>query len=119
MAQPDSEEFWVTNTGYIPVTSTGYDHLKADAFFQKPQNVGREVALASLLVTEPTPLSRGLRSARAGWAGAPAPRPFPPGRGCDARRAAGASGRVGRRWVGSLRARPMDAGVEVRAPVAV
>lgn len=61
LAQPESEEFWVSNTGYIPVTRTGYDRLKAQGFFQQPQNVGREVAMESLLVTEPTPLSRGLR----------------------------------------------------------
>ena len=61
LATPESEEFWATNTGYIPVTHSGYDRLKAEHFFQKPQNVGREVAMTSLLATEPTEFSRGLR----------------------------------------------------------
>ncbi|MFC0409839.1 extracellular solute-binding protein [Roseomonas elaeocarpi] len=61
LAKPESEEFWSTNTGYIPVTRAGYDKLKAEGFFQRPQNVGREVAMDSLLVTEPTQYSRGLR----------------------------------------------------------
>jgi sn-glycerol 3-phosphate transport system substrate-binding protein len=61
LATPESEVYWATNTGYIPVTQTGYDSLKQSGFFQKPENVGREVAMESLLLTEPTPLSRGLR----------------------------------------------------------
>jgi sn-glycerol 3-phosphate transport system substrate-binding protein len=61
LATPDSEIYWATNTGYIPVTQTGYDALKQNGFFQRPENVGREVAMQSLLLTEPTPLSRGLR----------------------------------------------------------
>ncbi|UPG73851.1 extracellular solute-binding protein [Roseomonas gilardii subsp. gilardii] len=61
LAKPESETFWATETGYIPVTRTGYDSLKAQGFFQRPENVGREVAMESLLLTEPTENSRGLR----------------------------------------------------------
>ena len=61
LATPESETHFATVTGYIPVTQTGYDTLKKDGFFEKPQNVGRDVAMESLLFTEPSPLTRGLR----------------------------------------------------------
>jgi sn-glycerol 3-phosphate transport system substrate-binding protein len=61
LATPDSEEFWSTNTGYVPVTRMGYERLESEGFFKRPENVGREVAMESLLLGEPTPLTRGIR----------------------------------------------------------
>jgi sn-glycerol 3-phosphate transport system substrate-binding protein len=61
LATPESETNWSTITGYIPVTQTGYDAMRQQGFFQRPENVGREVAMQSLLLTEPTVNSRGLR----------------------------------------------------------
>ncbi|WP_159998044.1 extracellular solute-binding protein [Roseomonas sp. 18066] len=61
IAKPEQEQFMVSNTGYIPVTRTGFESIKASGFYDQPQNRGREVAMTSLLVTEPTENSRGLR----------------------------------------------------------
>ena len=72
LATPESEEFWSTNTGYIPVTKTGYDALVAKGFYDNAPYKGREVAIKSLTYTDPTPLTRGIRlggfiQARAEW----------------------------------------------------
>ena len=61
LATPESEEFWVSNTGYIPVTKTGYDALLAKGFYEKQPYVNRDIALKSLTWTEPGPLTRGIR----------------------------------------------------------
>ena len=61
LATPESEEFWVSNTGYIPVTRTGYDALIAKDFYAEAPYKGREVAIASLTYTPPTELTRGIR----------------------------------------------------------
>lgn len=61
LATPESEEFWSTNTGYIPVTKTGYDALVAKGFYDNAPYKGREVALTSLTFTEPGDLTRGIR----------------------------------------------------------
>jgi sn-glycerol 3-phosphate transport system substrate-binding protein len=61
LATPESEEFWATNTGYIPVTRTGFDALVAKGFYDNAPYKGREVALKSLTYTEPGPLTRGIR----------------------------------------------------------
>lgn len=61
LATPESEEYWSTITGYIPVTAAGQARLEQSGFYQKPENAGREVAMQSLMLTEPTENSRGLR----------------------------------------------------------
>lgn len=61
LATPESEEFFSTNTGYIPVTKTGYDALVAKGFYDNKPFKGREVAITSLTYTEPTALTRGIR----------------------------------------------------------
>ncbi|ARE39020.1 Glycerol-3-phosphate ABC transporter, periplasmic glycerol-3-phosphate-binding protein [Rhodovulum sp. P5] len=61
LATPESEEFWSTKTGYIPVTKAGYDALVAKGFYDNAPYKGREVAIQSLTFTEPTELTRGLR----------------------------------------------------------
>lgn len=61
LATPESEEFWSTNTGYIPVTKTGYEALVAKGFYENAPYKGREVALTSLTFTEPGDLTRGIR----------------------------------------------------------
>lgn len=61
LATPESEEFWSTNTGYIPVTRTGYDALVAKGFYDNAPFKGREVALTSLTFTDPGALTRGIR----------------------------------------------------------
>jgi sn-glycerol 3-phosphate transport system substrate-binding protein len=59
--QPEQALFWSTNTGYIPVTKTGYDYMVKNGFYDKAPYKGREIAIASLSASEPTPVTRGMR----------------------------------------------------------
>ncbi|MCR8550869.1 extracellular solute-binding protein [Salipiger sp. P9] len=61
LATPDSALFWSTNTGYIPVTLSGYQKMMDEGFYDKAPYKGREVAIESLTYTPVTPLTRGLR----------------------------------------------------------
>ena len=61
LATAESEKWWVSNTGYIPVTKTAFEQLTAEGFYNAAPYKGREVALASLTATEPGPLTRGYR----------------------------------------------------------
>ncbi|WP_420562281.1 extracellular solute-binding protein [Thalassobaculum sp.] len=61
LATPESERFWSSNTGYIPVTKTGFQNLKDSGFYDNPPYKGREIAIESLTYTEPGPLTRGIR----------------------------------------------------------
>ncbi len=61
IALPQSEEYWSTVTGYIPVTKPGFAFMKAKGFYDKPPYKGREIALESLTASEVTPVSRGVR----------------------------------------------------------
>jgi sn-glycerol 3-phosphate transport system substrate-binding protein len=61
LATPESEEFWVSNTGYIPVTKSGYDALLAKGFYNDAPYKNRDIALKSLTFTEPNNLTRGIR----------------------------------------------------------
>lgn len=72
LATPESEEYWSTNTGYIPVTKTGFDALVSKGFYEAAPYKGRELALESLTYTDPGPLTRGIRlggfiQARSEW----------------------------------------------------
>lgn len=59
---PDTGEKYIAeNTGYIPVTTKGYELLKADGFYKDPKRVNRDIAIASLTASDVTPLSRGIR----------------------------------------------------------
>jgi sn-glycerol 3-phosphate transport system substrate-binding protein len=61
LATPEAEEFWVSNTGYIPVTKGGYDALLAKGFYNDAPYKNRDIALKSLTFTEPNNLTRGIR----------------------------------------------------------
>jgi sn-glycerol 3-phosphate transport system substrate-binding protein len=61
LAQPSSVEWWSTVTGYIPVTNSGFQAMKAAGFYDKVPYKGREVAIESLTFTPTTPVSRGIR----------------------------------------------------------
>ena len=60
-APETGEKFIVENTGYIPVTTAGFELLKAEGFYEQDMYKGREVAIESLTASEVTPLSRGIR----------------------------------------------------------
>jgi len=61
IAQPEQALFWSTVTGYIPVTKTGYEYMKANGFYDKPPYKGREVAIASLSVEATSSGPGGIR----------------------------------------------------------
>ena len=61
VAQPEQALFWSTVTGYIPVTKSGFDFMTKNGFYDKAPYKGREVAIASLTASDPTPITRGLR----------------------------------------------------------
>jgi sn-glycerol 3-phosphate transport system substrate-binding protein len=59
---PDTGEKYIAeNTGYIPVTTAGFELLKSEGFYNDPKRRGREVAIESLTASDVTPLSRGIR----------------------------------------------------------
>ncbi len=61
LATPESEKWWVSNTGYIPVTQSAFKQLTDEGFYAASPYKGRELALKSLTFTEPGPNSRGYR----------------------------------------------------------
>ncbi|TBW41200.1 extracellular solute-binding protein [Siculibacillus lacustris] len=61
IAKPESALFWSTVTGYIPVTTSGFEYMKAQGFYDKAPYKGREVAIASLTAAEPSAVTRGIR----------------------------------------------------------
>jgi sn-glycerol 3-phosphate transport system substrate-binding protein len=61
IASPAEQEWYVTATGYIPVTKTGFEKLNASGFYDKPGIKGREVAMQSLTYSEPNEITRGIR----------------------------------------------------------
>ncbi|MDO6966381.1 extracellular solute-binding protein [Rhizobium alvei] len=61
LAKPEQAEWWSTVTGYIPVTNSGFEAMKAKGFYDKAPYKGRELAIASLTATPPTEYTRGVR----------------------------------------------------------
>ncbi len=61
VAKPEEQRFFLENTGYIPVTNSAYEQLTAEGFYDNPPYAGREIAIASLTMTPPTELTRGIR----------------------------------------------------------
>jgi sn-glycerol 3-phosphate transport system substrate-binding protein len=60
-ASDTGELFMVSNTGYIPVTTKGFELLKSNGFYADPKHAGREIAITSLTASEVGPLTRGIR----------------------------------------------------------
>lgn len=61
LATPKQAEWWSTVTGYIPVTNTGFEAMKAKGFYDAAPYKGRELAIQSLTFTPPTENTRGIR----------------------------------------------------------
>ncbi len=55
------QQFLLENSGYIPVTKSTYEALKAEGFYSKEPYINRDIAMKSLTWAEPTPLTRGIR----------------------------------------------------------
>jgi sn-glycerol 3-phosphate transport system substrate-binding protein len=61
IGSPEMAEYWSTVTGYIPVTVSGFEAMKANGFYDKAPYKGREKAIESLTATAPGPNTRGIR----------------------------------------------------------
>lgn len=48
LATPEQTQWWSTVTGYIPVTNTGFEAMKAAGFYDEAPYKGRELAIESL-----------------------------------------------------------------------
>ena len=61
LATTPEQKFLLENTGYIPVTKSTYEALKAEGFYSKEPYINRDIAMKSLTWSEPTELTRGIR----------------------------------------------------------
>jgi sn-glycerol 3-phosphate transport system substrate-binding protein len=61
IAKPEQAEWWSTVTGYIPVTNSGFEAMKAKGFYDAAPYKGRELAIESLTYTPQTEYTRGVR----------------------------------------------------------
>ncbi len=61
LATKPEQQFLLENSGYIPVTKSTYEALKAEGFYAKEPFINRDIAMKSLTWSEPTELTRGIR----------------------------------------------------------
>jgi len=61
LAKPEEALWFSTVTGYIPIRNSGFKYLMDNKFYEDKKYAGRELAIASLTATPPSPLSRGIR----------------------------------------------------------
>jgi len=61
IALPAEAQHWSTITGYIPVTNSGFEAMKAAGFYDAAPYKGRELAIQSLTATPPGEYTRGIR----------------------------------------------------------
>ena len=61
LATAESAEYWSTVTGYVPVTMSGFEAMKAKGFYEDPIYKGRELAIESLTYGEATENTQGIR----------------------------------------------------------
>ncbi|HEV7263517.1 MAG TPA: sn-glycerol-3-phosphate ABC transporter substrate-binding protein UgpB [Falsiroseomonas sp.] len=61
LARPDVAGQWHMDTGYLPITRSGFEYAKAQGFYSKPENVGAEVPIEQMLRGASTDNNRGIR----------------------------------------------------------
>jgi sn-glycerol 3-phosphate transport system substrate-binding protein len=59
ISQPEVVAKWHTDTGFLPITASGYERVKATGYYGK--NPGADIPYLQLTRTPPTENSRGLR----------------------------------------------------------
>lgn len=59
LTSPEIQIFWHKATGYVPITKTAYNEVKAQGYYEK--NASREYAVIQLLKGKPTENSRTIR----------------------------------------------------------
>ena len=62
IAQPKNDAVWSQRTGYVPVTTAGFEESKREGYFDK--NPGADVPIAQLSRGTVTPNSKGFRLGR-------------------------------------------------------
>ena len=62
IAQPKNDSVWSQRTGYVPVTTAGFEESKREGYFDK--NPGADVPIAQLSRGTVTPNSKGFRLGR-------------------------------------------------------
>lgn len=58
---PEQDMLWGENTGYVPVTTAGYELTKKQGYYDKPQGAGADVPIKQLQRGKVTEYSRGIR----------------------------------------------------------
>ncbi|MBS0271168.1 MAG: extracellular solute-binding protein [Proteobacteria bacterium] len=58
IAQPENQQAWVEATGYLPISKTAFERLKASGYYKK--NPHNEIAIQSLMLPS-TSYSKGIR----------------------------------------------------------
>lgn len=61
LARPDVAGKWHMDTGYLPITRSGFEHARAQGFYAKPENAGAEVPIEQMLRGATTENTRGIR----------------------------------------------------------
>lgn len=61
LARPDVAGKWHMDTGYLPITRTGFEAARATGFYNQPANVGAEVPIEQMLRGRTTENNRGIR----------------------------------------------------------
>ncbi len=61
LAKPDVAGKWHMDTGYLPITKSGFEYAKNTGFYGKPENVGAEVPIEQMLRGKSTDNNRGIR----------------------------------------------------------
>jgi sn-glycerol 3-phosphate transport system substrate-binding protein len=59
ISKPEIVAKWAEDTGYVPVTTAGFEVVKKSGYYEK--NPGADVAYLQMVRTEPTDNSKGLR----------------------------------------------------------
>jgi len=58
LVKPKTQQYWVEATGYLPISKSAYEELKAAGYYKK--NPHNEIAIQSLMLPS-TPYSKGIR----------------------------------------------------------
>ena len=61
LAKPDVAGKWHMDTGYLPITRSGFEYARSTGFYNNPENIGAEVPIEQMLRGATTENNRGIR----------------------------------------------------------
>ncbi len=61
LAKPDVAGKWHMDTGYLPITRSGFEFARSQGFYDKPENKGAEIPIEQMLRGPTTENTRGIR----------------------------------------------------------